>query len=99
MSNVFREIGAGINYLSPTDLFIQVNTNDAGVVQMVLPNSSAFFSNINTSIYQYIGIRFSDISNNASVNNIILTGNSSDKINGKSNLVLRLRFTIFGVKV
>ena len=90
MSNsVFRVVGAGTTFLSPSDFYIQVNTS-GGAVQIVLPKTQTIFSDLNNSntAYNYIGIRFVDISNNASVNNITITGFETDVINGQTNVVL-----------
>jgi hypothetical protein len=84
--NSFREVGAGKNFLSPTDFIIEVDTS-VGAVEVVLPKIATIL-NTNPSVYQYIGIRFVDISNNASVNNITITGFETDTINGATNIVL-----------
>ena len=86
MENIFRTITAGTTFLSPTDFYLQIDTS-AGAVTIVPPNADAIFTSGNTNVYSYIGIRFVDISNNASVNNITITGNG-DTINGQSSIVL-----------
>ena len=90
-NNSFRQIGAGINFLSPTDFIVQVDTS-AGAVQVVLPKIATILASY-TTLYQYMGIRFIDISNNASVNNITLTGFETDTINGSTNTVLNTNGT------
>jgi hypothetical protein len=82
----FRIVGAGKNFLSPTDFIIQVDTSQ-GAVEIVMPKIATILGSY-TTIYQYMGIRFVDISNNASVNNITLTGFETDTINGVTNIVL-----------
>ena len=82
----FREIGAGKNFLSPTDFIVQVDTS-IGAVEIVMPKINTVLNSY-PSIFQYMGIRFVDISNNASVNNITLTGFETDTINGLTNVVL-----------
>ena len=89
--NSFRQIGAGINFLSPTDFIVQVDTS-AGAVQIVMPKIETILGSY-TTLYQYMGIRFVDISNNASVNNITLTGFETDTINGSTNIVLNTNGT------
>jgi len=84
-SNSFRQIGAGINFISPTDFILEVDTSN-GDVEIVLPKIETILNN--ATIYQYIGIRFVDISNNASVNNITLTGFENNNINGLDSLIL-----------
>jgi hypothetical protein len=90
MATQFRIVGAGKTFLSPTDFFVQANTNDGGQVEIVLPNSQLIFENINNSNtpYNYIGVRFVDISNNASVNNIVIYGFDNDLVNGGQTLTL-----------
>jgi len=85
-SNSFRQISAGKNFIAPTDFILEVNTS-LGSVEMVLPKIATILDSY-TTIFQYMGIRFVDISNNASVNNITLTGFENDKINGVTNIVL-----------
>ena len=82
----FRLVSAGKNFLSPTDFIIQVDTSQ-GAVELIMPKISTILASY-TTIYQYMGIRFIDISNNASVNNITLTGFETDTINGVTNVVL-----------
>jgi len=87
MSNSsFRLVGTGKNFLSPTDFIIQVDTSQ-GAVEIVMPKIATILASY-TTIYQYMGIRFVDISNNASTNNITLTGFETDTINGATNIVL-----------
>ena len=64
----FREVGAGKNFLSPTDFIVQVNTS-LGAVEIVMPKIATILGSY-TTIYQYMGIRFVDISDNASVRSI-----------------------------
>lgn len=85
-SNSFRQVGAGKNFLSPTDFIIQVDTS-AGAVTLVLPKIATILSTYIT-IQQFIGVRFVDISNNASVNNITIEGFETDLINSNSTIVL-----------
>jgi hypothetical protein len=89
-SNLIRIVGSGRTFLSPTDFFVQANTNDGGQVEIVLPNSQLIFSDPNSSNtpYNYIGVRFVDISNNASVNNIVIYGFDNDLVNGGQTLTL-----------
>jgi len=84
--NDFRIVGAGTTFLSPTDFFIQVDTS-AGAVTLVLPKISTILDSY-TSIFQYIGIRVVDISNNASVNNITIQGFEDNIVNASSSIVL-----------
>jgi len=87
MSNSsFRLVGTGKNFLSPTDFIIQVDTSQ-GAVEIVMPKIATILASY-TTIYQYMGIRFIDISNNASKNNITLTGFETDTINDVTNIVL-----------
>jgi hypothetical protein len=85
-TNDFRQVGAGKTFLSPTDFLVQVVTTN-GSVQLVLPKIATILDSY-TTIYQYMGIRFVDISNNASVNNIELIGFESDTINGESTITI-----------
>jgi hypothetical protein len=85
-ANSFRLVGAGTTFLSPTDFIVQVDTS-AGAVTLILPKIQTILSAY-TSIQQFIGIRFVDISNNASVNNITIVGFESDSINAENNIVL-----------
>ena len=82
----FRVVGEGKNFLSPSDFLIQVDTSQ-GAVEIVMPKIATILGSYPT-IYQYMGIRFIDISNNASVNNITLTGFETDTINDVTNIVL-----------
>jgi len=86
INSSFRLVSAGKNFLSPTDFIIQVDTS-AGAVEIVMPKIATILSSY-TTIYQYMGIRFIDISNNASTNNITLTGFETDTINDVTNIVL-----------
>jgi hypothetical protein len=85
-TNSFRQVGAGKTFLSPTDFLVQVVTSD-GSSQLVLPKIATILDSY-TTIYQYMGIRFVDISDNASVNNIELIGFENDKINGESSITI-----------
>jgi hypothetical protein len=84
--NSFRRVGAGINFLSPTDFIVEVDTS-AGAVTLILPKIATILSSF-TTIQQFIGIRFVDISNNASVNNITVEGFETDSVNGESSIIL-----------
>ena len=89
MSNIITLVGAGRTFLSTNDLFIQANTNDSGQVEIVLPNTKSIFGNTNTNTpYNYIGVRFVDIGNNASVNNIVVYAFDDDLINGQQTLTI-----------
>ena len=85
-SNSFRLVGAGKTFLSPTDFIVQVDTS-AGAVTLVLPKIDTILSNY-TTIQQFIGVRFVDISNNASVNNITIEGFERNTINAENTIVL-----------
>ena len=85
-TNSFRQVGAGKTFLSPTDFLVQVVTSD-GSSQLVLPKIATILDSY-TTIYQYMGIRFVDISDNASANNIELIGFENDKINGESSITI-----------
>jgi|688.fasta_scaffold40257_5 hypothetical protein len=85
-TNSFRTVGAGKTFLAPTDFIVQVDTS-AGAVELVLPKIDTILG-VYTTIQQFMGIRFVDVSNNASVNNITLTGFETDNINGATNIVL-----------
>jgi len=102
-NNIFRIVGAGRTFLSPTDFYIQANTNDSGQVEIVLPNSQLIFDNLNNSNtpYNFIGYRIVDISNNASVNNIVIYGFDNDLVNGNQTLTINTNggggiFTLIG---
>jgi hypothetical protein len=84
--NSFRSVGAGKTYLSPTDFIVQVDTS-AGAVELVLPKIDTILATY-TTIQQFMGIRLVDISDNASTNNITLTGFETDNVNGSTNVVL-----------
>lgn len=97
--NNFRLVGAGKTFLSPTDFIIQVDTS-AGAVTLVLPKISTILDSY-TTIFQYMGIRIVDISDNASVNNITIEGFETNVVNGSSLLVLNTNgaggiFTLIG---
>ena len=85
-SNSFRLVGAGKTFISPTDFIVQVDTS-AGAVTLVLPKISTILDSY-TTIYQYVGIRVVDISNNASVNNITIEGFETNVVNSASSVVL-----------
>jgi hypothetical protein len=85
-TNSFRSVGAGKTFLAPTDFIVQVDTS-AGAVELVLPKIDTILS-VYTTIQQFMGIRFVDISDNASTNNITITGFETDNINGATNVVL-----------
>ena len=102
-NSIFRVVGAGRTFLSATDFYIQANTNDSGQVEIVLPNSQLIFDNFNSSNtpYSYVGVRIADISNNASVNNIVIYGFESDLVNGGQTLTINTNggggiFTLIG---
>jgi len=89
MSNIITLVGAGRTFLSTNDLFIQANTNDSGQVEIVLPNTKLIFGNSNSNTaFNYVGIRFTDIGNNASVNNIVIYAFDDDLINGQQTLTI-----------
>jgi hypothetical protein len=90
MSNsISRIVGAGRTFLSPTDLFVQANTNDSGQVEIVLPNTKLIFGSTDTNTaYNYVGIRFIDSGNNSSVNNIVVYAFDDDLINGQQTLTI-----------
>jgi hypothetical protein len=85
-ANSFRLVGAGTTFLSPTDFIVQVDTS-AGAVTLILPKIDTILSTYAT-IQQFIGVRFVDISNNASVNNITIAGFETNTINGDRSIVL-----------
>ena len=85
-SNSFRLVGAGKTFLAPTDFIVQVDTS-AGAVDLVLPKIDTILG-VYTTIQQFMGIRLVDISDNASTNNITITGFETDNINGENNVVL-----------
>ena len=85
-SNSFRLVGAGKTFISPTDFIVQVDTS-AGAVTLVLPKIETILSTY-TTIQQFLGVRFVDISNNASVNNITIEGFERNTINGENTIVL-----------
>jgi hypothetical protein len=80
MSNYTRKIGEGINFLSPTDFIVEVDTSQGEVI-MYLPLISTVLSSESPNLQQFMGIRFVDVSNNASVNNIIIRGLDNDIVN------------------
>lgn len=89
MSNIITLVGAGRTFLSTNDLFIQANTNDSGQVEIVLPNSKLIFGNSNSNTaYNYIGVRFVDIGNNASIYNIVIYAFDDDLINGQQTITI-----------
>ena len=85
-NNSFRSVGAGTTFLSPTDFIVEVDTS-AGAVTLILPKIATILSTYVT-IQQYIGIRFVDVSNNASVNNVTIAGFETDTINAESTITL-----------
>jgi hypothetical protein len=98
-TNSFRQVGAGTTFLSPTDFIVQVDTS-AGAVKLILPKTSTILDSY-TTIFQYMGIRFVDVSNNASINNITIEGFETNKINGETSFVLNTNgaggiFTLIG---
>jgi hypothetical protein len=64
MANQFRQIGAGVNALSPTDFFVQINNTIqyGDIIDIYLPNTSLILDG-NTNVYPYTGIRLSSIAN------------------------------------
>ena len=62
MSNVLRQIGAGVNALSPTDFFVQINNTIqyGDIIDIYLPNTSLILDG-NSIAYQYVGIRLSSL--------------------------------------
>lgn len=85
-NNSFRSVVAGKTFLAPTDFIVQVDTSE-GAVELVLPKIDTILG-VYTTIQQFMGIRFVDISDNASTNNITLTGFETDSINGETSVVL-----------
>ena len=85
-NNSFRSVSAGTTFLSPTDFIVQVDTS-AGAVTLILPKTSLILDSF-TTIYQYMGIRIVDASNNASVNNITIAGFETNTINTSNSVVL-----------
>jgi hypothetical protein len=85
-----RTIGAGVNLLLTSDFQLSVITSN-GVVSIVLPSISSLLqarlSSGNLSLIQFI---ISDITANASTNNITLYAASGDSINGSSSVVLNV---------
>lgn len=83
-----RVFGAGTSYLSATDLFAEIDTT-LGVATIYLPKISELFALFATNnFYNFNGIRFTDLANNAAVNNIILKGKDGDLVNGLSQITL-----------
>lgn len=83
-----RVFKAGTSYLSATDLFVEVDTT-LGVATIYLPKISELFALFATNnFYNFNGIRFIDLTNNAAVNNIVLRGKDGDLINGLSEITL-----------
>jgi hypothetical protein len=81
MSNYTRKIGEGTNFLSPTDFIVEVDTSQGEVI-MYLPLISTVLASESPNLQQFMGVRFVDVSNNASVNNIIIRGLGDDTVNG-----------------
>lgn len=63
-NNLLRKIGAGVNALSPTDFFIQIDDTIkyGDVIDIYLPNTSLILNN-NSAINQFAGIRISSKAN------------------------------------
>jgi hypothetical protein len=97
--NDFRIVGAGTTYLSPTDFLIQVDTS-AGAVTIILPKIATIFASY-TTIFQYMGIRVVDVSDNASVNNITIQAFETNVVNNSQSVILNTNgaggiFTLIG---
>jgi hypothetical protein len=82
-----RKIGAGTTFLSPTDFYVEVDTS-AGAVTIVLPSILTIMETVAKLGITFAGIRFLDISNNASVNNITIIGGSNNKVNDLTSIIL-----------
>jgi hypothetical protein len=84
-----RTVGAGTTFLSPADLFLNIDTSE-GEVTVVLPKISTVYEYLlkQGSFYSFVGIRFVDISNNAETNNITILPHEDDNLNGASSVVL-----------
>ena len=86
--NLAREISAGVNYLSPSDYIINVNTS-AGSVVIYLPSIPSLVAFRNQSGGNYSqALSIVDISNNASTNNITILTQSGNTINGSGSFVI-----------
>jgi hypothetical protein len=89
MNQFSRTVGAGTTQLSPTDFFVNVDTS-AGAVTLILPKITTLQESLEKSgsFFSYVGVRFVDISNNASVNNITVATADGDNINDAVSVVL-----------
>ena len=86
--NLARQISAGVNYLSPTDYVINVNTS-AGAVVIYLPSIPSLLAFRNQSGGNYSqALSIVDISNNASINNITILTQSGNILNGLGSFVI-----------
>jgi len=96
LSQYTRTVGAGKTFLSPTDFLINCNTNDGGDVIIVLPKISTLFDFLlKSGNFNYLGVRFYDIGNNASNNKIIVECMDGDVIYYSGNT--KVEFTENGI--
>jgi hypothetical protein len=88
-----RTLGAGTHQLATTDVNILVDTS-AGVVNLILPKISEIINQISRQGYSVgsvgvFSLYITDISNNASVNNINITTSTGDYYsNNISNVII-----------
>jgi hypothetical protein len=87
MNPYSRQVVAGTTFLSPTDFYIEVDTL-LGEATVVLPSISTIMEIVAKLGITFAGIRIVDISDNASVNNIVILTGGNDLVNNTSSITL-----------
>jgi hypothetical protein len=82
-----RQVSAGTTFLSPTDFYVEVDTS-IGEATIVLPNITTIMEIVAKLGITFAGIRFVDVSNNASINNIIIASGGTNTINDVTSITL-----------
>ena len=90
-----REVGAGINYISPSDVFLKIDTREAPVT-LILPKISEYMEYLlkSGSSMGINAIRFDDFYANASKNPITIKTSDGDFVFGN---LTEVEFTFNGV--
>ena len=87
MNSYTRQVGAGTTFLSPTDFYVEVDTS-LGEATVVLPSISTIMEIVAKLGITFAGIRIVDVSDNASVNNIVILSGGNDLVNNASSITL-----------
>lgn len=87
-----RQVKAGKTFLSPTDYFVEISTND-GAVEICLPKISTVLDTFKKIGTTFQPIRFLDVSSTENDNKITFTAMDDDLIDGNKSRLIDSRYS------